>query len=190
MGHFPIICKSVVVITGNQVLKTEDAFSPTFLGGVTAPTLSYTSMAKRVAKPQIGWSDPRWHIQLKIQEQDMKTRCTDTRAQVSVMPEAIYKSSYRMLSKSDRELGRAGDVLLVTLGSAVMNLTLAVIVTKKQVYKDRGTTKLLLGVPAIRSLGLIHEIPWTYSAKAVSQMPGNHPLRSGTKEVIVKQYTL
>ena len=163
MGHFPITCKSVVVITGNQVLETEDAFSPTFLGGVTAPTLSYTSMAKRVAQRQIGRSDPRWHIQLKIQHQDMKTRCTDTRAQVSVMPEAMYKSLYRMISKSDRELGRAGDVLLVTLGSAVMNLTLAVIVTKEQVYlpsevlalsmKSRGRT-----VPkrSVRCLITIH----------------------------------
>ena len=52
----------------------------------------------------------------------------------------------------------------------------------------RGTSKLLLGVPAIRSLGLIHEMPGTYSIKAVNQMPDNHSLRSGTKEDIVNQY--
>ena len=41
------------------------------------------------------------------------------------MPEAIEKSSYGTLSKSDRELFGAGDVPLVTLGCAVMNITLA-----------------------------------------------------------------
>ena len=38
MGHFPIICKSLPVKTVHQVLKTEDALSLTFTGGVTAPT--------------------------------------------------------------------------------------------------------------------------------------------------------
>ena len=115
----------------------------------------------------------------------MLTWYTDTGAQVSLMPEAIYKSSYEMLSKSGRELVREGDVPLVNLGCAVMKLTLYETVIK--VYVVRRASKLLLGVPAIRNLGLIHEILWTYS---VSQMPDNHPLRSGAKEVIVKQYTL
>jgi len=176
MGHFPVICKSVPVKTVNQVLETEDAFSPTFVGGVTAPTCSNTSMAEPVANPQTGRSDPGWHVKLKIQDQDMLTWCIDTGAQVSVMPEAIYKSSYGTLSKSDRELVGAGDVPLVTLGCAVMNLSLAETVIKERVYVVRGTSKLLLGVPAIRSLGLIHEIPGTYSVKAVNQMPDNHPL--------------
>ena len=105
---------------------------------------------------------------------------------MSLMPEAIYKSSYGMLSKCDRELVRKGDVPLVNLGCAVMNLTLDETVIK--VYVVRGASKLLLGEPAIRNLGLIHEIPWMYSVKAVSLMPVNHPLHSGTKEDIVKHY--
>ena len=105
---------------------------------------------------------------------------------MSLMPEAIYKSSYEMLSKSDRELVREGDVPLVNLGCAVMNLTLDETVI--EVYVVRRASKLLLGVPAIRNLGLIHEITGTYSVKAVSKMPVNHPLQSGTKEDIVKQY--
>ena len=47
---------------------------------------------------------------------------------------------------------------------------------------------MLLGIPAIRSLGLIHDIPGTYSVKFVHQTPDKHPLRSGTKEDILKQY--
>ena len=81
-----------------------------------------------------------------------------------------------------------GHVPLMTLGCTVMNLTLAETVTKEQVYVVSEASKLLLEVPAIRSLGLIHEIPGTYSVKAVNQMPDSQPLRSGTKEDIVKQY--
>ena len=102
---------------------------------------------------------------------------------MSAMPEAIYKLSYGTLSYSDRELARAVDVPLVTLGCAVMSLTLAETVIKERVYIVRGA-------PAIRRLGLIHEIPWTYSVKAVNQIPDNHPLRLGTKEDIVKQYPM
>ena len=57
-----------------------------------------------------------------------------------------------------------------------MNLTVAETVIKERVYVVRGTSKLLLGVAAIRSFGLIHEIPGMYSVKAVNQMPDNHPL--------------
>jgi len=101
MGHFPIICKSVPVKTVNQVLETEDDFSPIFVGGVTTPT---GSLAEPAANPKTSNSDPGWHVKLKIQDQDLLTWCIDTGAQVSVMPEAMYKSSYGTLSKSDREL--------------------------------------------------------------------------------------
>ena len=122
MGHFPIICKSVPPKAVNEVLKTEDDFSLTFVGGVTTPTCSNTSKAEPAANSQISRSDPGWHVKLKIQDQDTLTWCIDTGTQVSVMPEHIYKSSYGTLSKSDRELVGAGDVPLKTLGCAVMNL--------------------------------------------------------------------
>ena len=183
MGHFPIISKSVPVKTVNQVLETEDAFSPTFVVGVTGPTCFNTSMAKPDSNPQTGRSNLGWHVKLKIE--DTLAWCIDTTAQVSVMPEAIYKSSYGTLSKSDRELVGPGDVPLVTLGCAVINVALAETVIEERVCVVRGACKLLLGVPSIRSLGLIHEIPRTYSVKAVNQMPDNHPFRSGTKEDIV-----
>jgi len=124
-------------------------------------------ICKRVAVKTVRF-DPGWHVKLKIQDQDMLTWCIDTGAQESVMPEAIYKSSYRTLSKSDRELVGAEDVPLVTLGCAVISLPLAETVIKERVYVVGGASKLLLGVPPIRSLGLIHEIPRTYSVKAVN----------------------
>ena len=120
-------------------------FSLTFQGGLTAPTCSSnTSMAESVAT-----------------------------LKVSVMPEAIYKSSYGILSKSDRELVGAGDVPLVTLACAVMNITLAETVISERVYVVIMASKVLLGVPAICSLVLIYEIPTTYRVKAVNRMPDN-----------------
>ena len=104
------------------------------------------------------------------------------------MPEVIYKSSNKTLSKSDRDLVGAGDVPLVTLECAVMNLSPAETVIKERSYVVRGACKPLFGVPAIRNLGLINEIPGTYSVKAVKQMPDNYPLRSRVKDGIVKQY--
>lgn len=69
-----------------------------------------------------------------------------------------------------------------------MNLTLNKTIVKERVYVVRWASKLLLGIPAIRGLGLTYEIPGTYTVKAVDNRPDHHPLRSGIKEHIVKQY--
>lgn len=69
-----------------------------------------------------------------------------------------------------------------------MNLKQDETVIKERVYVVSGASKLLLGIPTIRSLGLIHNIPGTYSVKAVHQTPDSHPLQSATKGDIVKQY--
>lgn len=42
----------------------------------------------------------------------------------------------------------------------------------------RGTPKLPLGIPAIRRLGLIHDIPGTYIIKAIELKVPPPPLRS------------
>ena len=106
-GGIAFICKSVPVKTVYQVLETEVDLSPTFVGRVTTPSCSKTSMAEPAANPHTGRLNPGGHVKLKIQDQDILTRYIDTGAQVSVMPEA--------LSTSDRELAGAGDVPLVTL---------------------------------------------------------------------------
>ena len=64
-----------------------------------------------------------------------------------------------MLSKPDREL----VVPLTTVGFALINLALDEIGIEERVYIDKGASKLLLGIPAIRSLGVIDHIPRTYS---------------------------
>lgn len=74
------------------------------------------------------------------------------------MPESPYKESYGPLSKADRELVGAGDVPLMTLGFALTNLALPKTIIQERVYIFKGASKLLLRIPAIRSLGLIREI--------------------------------
>ena len=38
---------------------------------------------------------------------------------------------------------------------------------KEKVFGINGTPKLLLAIPAIRHLGLIHDLPGTYTIKAI-----------------------
>ena len=179
----------------NQVFETEVDFWPTFVGGVTTtPTPNpgtEVSSTDTVEVHQISTSDSGWHIKLKLQDQELNW-CIDTGAQVSVMPESVYKESYGTLSKPDRELVGAGDVPLTTVGFAPMTLALNQTVIEERVYVVKGASKLLLGIPAIRSLGLIHELPGTYSVKAVHHIPSidNTPLPSRTKKNIVKQYPM
>ena len=141
------------------------------------------SSAEPIAAPT---SDSGWHIKLKINDQEL-TWCVDTGAQVSVMPESAYKESYRTLSKPDRELVGASD------GFAIMNLVSEDKAIAERVYIVKGASMLLLGIPAIRGFGLIHQIPGTYSIKAVHHtlLPaGNNPVLICVKDNIVKKYPM
>ena len=57
---------------------------------------------------------------------------------------------------------------------------------KEKVYVVRGTAKLLLGILAIRHLGLIHDILGKYVIKAMEEKVSPPPLRS--KEDVLKAY--
>ena len=57
---------------------------------------------------------------------------------------------------------------------------------KEKVYVFRGTPKLLLGILAIRHLGLIHFILRKYVIKAIEEKVSPPPLRS--KEDVLKAY--
>ena len=52
--------------------------------------------------------------------------------------------------------------------------------------KFTGTPKLLLGIPAFHHLGLIHDIPGTYTIKAIEVKVPPPPLRS--KEDVLEVY--
>ena len=79
---------------------------------------------------------------------------------------------------------------------ADMELSLGNTHIKERVYIVHGATKLLQDIPPIRERGLIHEIPGTYSVRAIScdipdkpSMPKpNMPSRFANKEDILKEY--
>ena len=157
VGHYSTVCRS----TGRKeqgVRQVDFDTTPTFVGGVMHD------------KAHKNMDDSGWHIQLRA-DKDLLTWCIDTGAQVSVMPESVYnryKPSFGNLSVPDRKLVGAGDATLDTIGCVTMELKHEnKTQITEQVYVVRGATKLLLGIPAIRSLGLIHEIPGTYSVKVV-----------------------
>ena len=143
-------------------------------------------------------SDAGWHIKLKIKQQIM-TWCIDTGAQVTIMPESVYRESFGELRAPDRELVGAGDSPLETVGMANMKLSLGNTCIVEQVYVVKGATKLLLGIPEIRKLGLIPEIKGAYSIRALESKPvekakveTEKPARittlPATKEGIMKAY--
>ena len=95
----------------------------------------------------------------------------DTGAQVSVMPEQVYEESFERLTPPERKLVGAGDAPLKAIDQTNIDLRLGRKQMKECVYVVRGVKKLLLGVPAIRKLGLIHDIPSTFSIRAVEYEP-------------------
>ena len=101
------------------------------------------------------------------------------------MPESIYKPSYGMVSVSEGELIGIGDVPLVILGCAVMNLSLNEAFVQERVYVVKGASKLLLQYLPSDVLAL-HKKCHTYSVKAVQNRPDHHPLRSWIEENILK----
>lgn len=178
---------------GQSSLESELDFFPTSVGGVTTP-ISISLPPAPTIEPatihQTSNSDSGWYVKLKIQDQEL-TWCIDTGAQVSLMPESPYKESYGPLSKADRELVGAGDVPLMTLGFALMNLALPKTIIQERVYIVKGASKLLLRIPAIRSLGLIREIAGTYRVNPVDHTrSSDFPLRPDVKKNIVKQYPM
>ena len=52
-------------------------------------------------------------------------------------------------------------------------------------YIVKGASKLLLGLPGIRKLGLIHDLPGTYSIKAINVAEVSPPM---SKQSVVNEY--
>ena len=99
------------------------------------------------------------------------------------MPEKMYQTSFGPLLEADRILTGAGEAKLDTVGYVEMTLNHGSTKITEQVYIVAGASKLLLGVPAIRNLGLIADIPGSYSVKAVDV---TQP--TVNKENVVKEY--
>ena len=108
------------------------------------------------------------------------------------MAESAYEESYGTLSKPDRELVGVDHVPLRTVGFAILNLASQDKAIAERVLIVKVASKLPLGIPAIRGLGLIHPIPSTYSIKAVHHTPpaDNNPVIFSVKDDFVKKYPM
>ena len=114
---------------------------------------------------------------------NLPTLCVDTGAHVSVIPKSAYKPKNGKLSATYRDLLGAGDT---GRDSWRQFLKAGKNLVKEKVYVVRGTPKLLLGILAIRHLGLIHDILGKHVTKAIKEKVSPPPLRS--KEDVLKAY--
>ena len=176
VGHFQAVCRSkrhVSMVTDHVTevkgrANATPAMTPSFVGGVDDKSRLNTGWYIRLCAGS-GPEDLQW--------------CIDTGAQVSVMPENMYQPSFGPLLETDRILTGAGEAKLDTVGYVQMTLNHGSTKITERVYIVAGASKLLLGVPAIRNLGLIADIPGSYSIKAVDV---TQP--TVNKENVMKQY--
>ena len=141
MGHLAVVCRSSLAICEvlqNDQLGEDDCF----VGGVRHKLTS---------------TDQGWHIKLKVGSQEL-TWCIDPGAQVSVMPDHIFKSTFGTLHTSDHQLLGPKDQRIEVKGFVFMKLTHRQTCIQEKVYIVKSS-KLLLGMPAIQKLGLIRDIP-------------------------------
>ena len=116
--------------------------------------------------------DQGWHITLTVGKQKLDW-CIDTGAQVSVMPTHVYKPDFGELRQSDSTLYGPSDQPLDVKGFVDMNLVMGKNTVRERVYVVAKASKLLLGSPAIRKLGLIKNIPGAFSIRAIRSMAKN-----------------
>ena len=156
--HVSMVTDHVNEVKGRD--NATPAMTPSFVGGVDFKSRLNTG----------------WHIRLCAGSgsEDLQW-CIDTGAQVSFGP----------LLETDRILTGAGEAKLDTVGYVQMTLNHRSTKITERVYIVAGASKLLLGVPAIRNLGLIADIPGSYSIKAVDV---TQP--TVNKENVAKQYVL
>lgn len=179
-GHYAIVCRSAQTHTKSRVSRVgikdledlndddDDDSGPSFIGSVTDKGSPETQIYKM--------RDLGWYINLKVKD-DMLQWHIDSGAEVTVMADDIYKESYGELRPSDRNLMGAGNTSLTTIGCTKMKLNSCSASIEETVYVIRGTKQLLLGQPAIRSFGLISEIPGAYSIRAIkSKMSPPEPV--------------
>ena len=99
----------------------------------------------------------------------------------------VYQPSFGELLETDIVLigAGAGDTQLDTVGFVNMVLVHDTTQISEQVYIVKGASKLLPGVPGIRKLGLVHDLPGTYSIKAINVAELSPPM---SKQSVVNEY--
>ena len=159
-GHFHTVCisksKGYPAAVREVVLQDSESDENSFLIG-------------GVQDHSPGGRDQGWHINLTVGPRELDW-CIDTGAQVSVMPAHVYKPDLGVLHTSDSTLYGPSDQPLEVRGYVDMHLAMGKNVVCEKVYVVDKASKLLLGAPAIRKLGLIKDIPGSFTIRAIRSM--------------------
>ena len=161
-GHYAVVCRSMFSVSevdqeGGSMMQSSGVKSSTV--GVVDQQRVTTDHSK----------DRAWHIKLLVNDDNTSslTWCIDTGAQVSVMPDSLYKSQYGGLQPTDHQLFGPNNSTLDVKGVVEMTLSNGESQVNEKVYVVKGGSKLLLGMPAIQKFGLIKKIPGAFSVRAV-----------------------
>ena len=182
-GHFAKVCRTSKarishVVEGEEDEESDDSESDVFIGSVTSQVNATSSASTSGDKKSKGW-----YIKLKTGS-DILPWYIDSGAEISVMPETLYKKTYGEIQPTRRTLFATGEHPLKTLGCAHMQLSRGDATVLEEVYVVKGVKSLLLGQPAIEKLGLIPSIPGAYRIRAVdSEIP-----KLDTKDEVMKAY--
>lgn len=173
VGHFAIVCRGAAA--GVRTVSHEQADAELFreeefyVGGVNEKSTTT--------------SDAGWHIRLKVGSRQLSW-CIDTGAQVTVMPDTVYKPEFGRLQPADRRLFGPGDQSLDVKGYAYITLGHGKTHITEKVYVVK-TSKLLLGMPAIQKLGLICNIHGAFTIRAISTAKKRSPKQAADETVPV-----
>ena len=185
-GHFSKVCHTSAarvaqIVEVDEQDDSEDGDSHVFIGSVTSQVNAASS--KIISENKSTTSSKGWYIKLKTNS-DVLPWYIDSGAEISVMPDALYKKSYGDVQPTRRTLFATGEHPLHTLGCVRMELSRGDTTILEDVYVVQGVKSLLLGQPAIEKLGLIPDIPGAYRIRAVdSENP-----KLDTKDDVVKAY--
>ena len=152
-GHFTKKCRTSPARVA-QIAECDAKTTPKMKGRkylLAALRAKYTKRRPISHLPKImASSSLGWYIKLKTNF-DLLPWYIDSGAEISVMPETLYKKSYGDIP--------TGENPLHTLGCVRMELSRGDTTIQEDVYIVQGVKTLLLGQPAIEKLGLIPNIP-------------------------------
>jgi hypothetical protein len=131
VGHYAVVCRGAAAVRAVSREQAEaELFGDEYVGGVSEKSTDASEKS----------TDAGWHIHLKVGSQQLAWYI-DTGAQVTVMPDHIYKPSFGHLHAADRRLLGPGDQPLtvirfvyVTLGHGKTNIIEKVYVAKTSNY--------------------------------------------------------
>ena len=189
-GHFSKVCRTSASRIA-QIIREEssddeeessnDEGSHVFIGSVTSHV--HAASSKSASERKSKSTSRGWFIKLKT-DSDILPWYIDSGAEISVMPDTLYKKSYGEVQPTGRTLFATGEHPLHTLGCVRMRLSRGDTTILEEVYVVKGVKSLLLGQPAIEKLGLIPNIPGAYRIKAINS---ENP-KLDSKDDVLKAY--